>query len=297
MHIELRYVTRFVYPSPVWDSHNALRARPADEPHQRVISYSVRTSPPARLFTYTDNWGTQVDEFSVADEHTELVVDARASVETDPRPQPDRTTPVSALSAPSFREQYWTFLRPSRHVAWTDEMEQTATDLVGKADDVAAGAHSIASFVTGRLSYQPGTTEVGTPITTVWDTRLGVCQDFTHLAIGMLRAASIPARYVSGYLYAQDPASSDFDDQEEVVVQTHAWVEAAIPGFGWWAIDPTNDTPAGERHVTIGRGRDYEDVMPLRGVYHGDAEAKLAAEVTMSQTVVSERLPDVPFDQ
>ena len=102
---------------------------------------------------------------------------------------------------------------------------------------------------------------------------------------------------MSGYLYAADPASADFADTGEVVVQTHAWVEAAIPGWGWWAIDPTNDTAAGERHVTIGRGRDYDDVMPLRGVYHGDAEATLAVEVTMAQSVLTERLPALSIDQ
>lgn len=297
MHIELRYVTRFLYPSPVWDSHNALRARPADDEQQSLVRYSVNVTPAARVFGYIDSWGTHVDEFSVGDEHTELVVDARAAVETRSRPQPTGEITVTSLRQPGFRESHWIHLRPSRHVSWTQDMATAAGETLEREEGVPATVRAISSFVTERLSYTPGVTEVGTPIADVWEAREGVCQDFSHLTIGLLRSVGIPARYVSGYLYSADPASKSLDDRGEVVVQTHAWVEAAIPDFGWWAIDPTNDTPAGERHVTIGRGRDYEDVMPLRGVYHGDAEATLAAEVTMSQSVVSERLPVLTIDQ
>lgn len=297
MHIEIRYVTRFIYPTPVWDSHNALRARPAEDSHQKLLSYAVHVTPRVRVFTYIDNWGTSVDEFSVGDEHSELIVDARASVETHPRPQPEAAIDVRSLAEATFRESHWSYLRQSRHVMWTPEMAEMSLTLRNNAPDVRELVRTVASFVTEQLAYTPGSTEVGTPLTEIWAQRVGVCQDFSHLTIGLLRAAGVPTRYVSGYLYAADPAGRQLDDSGEVVVQTHAWIEAAVPGFGWWAIDPTNDTPAGERHVTIGRGRDYEDVMPLRGVYHGDAEASLAAEVTMSQTVVSERLPEVTLDQ
>lgn len=297
MRIELRYVTRFVYPTPVWDSHNALRARPAQDSYQRLLQYSLRVTPPTRVFTYVDSWGTSVDEFSVGDEHSELIVDARASVETNPRPEPDPDIPLDELRDSGFRESHWTFLRPSRHVMWSVPMAEAVRELSSGTTGVRDLVKTIGGFVTNRLTYSPGTTEVGTPIAEIWDRQVGVCQDFSHLTIGLLRAAGVPTRYVSGYLYAADPASRHLDDRGEVVVQTHAWVEAAVPGFGWWAIDPTNDTAAGERHVTIGRGRDYEDVMPLRGVYHGDAEATLAAEVTMSQTILSERLPEVALDQ
>ncbi len=156
---------------------------------------------------------------------------------------------------------------------------------------------AIARLVSKRLYYTPGATVVGTSTEEVWKRVQGVCQDFTHLTIALLRSQGIPSRYVSGYLYAADPASATHEDTEEIVVQTHAWVEAAIPGFGWWAIDPTNDNMVGERHVTIGRGRDYEDVMPLRGVYHGDAEAALSVEVTMAQAVVSDRIPEMYVEQ
>jgi transglutaminase-like putative cysteine protease len=112
---------------------------------------------------------------------------------------------------------------------------------------------------------------------------VGVCQDFAHLTVALLRAAGIAARYVSGYLYAADPSSSAAAGEDGPMhVQTHAWVEAAVPGHGWWAIDPTNGAAVGERHVVIGRGRDYDDVAPMRGVYFGETEHRLTASVTMS---------------
>ena len=297
MHLQLRYVTRFMYPSPVWDSHNALRAKPAVDEFQALQEYSVTTTPHARVFTYVDNWGTEVNVFSIGEEHTELIVDARATVDTASRPTPPTLVPAEHLADGRFREDHWTHLRPSRHVEWTSAIAEAAHELVGGSTDVVEQIRRVARFVSDRLEYAPGVTVVGTSVAELWDRRQGVCQDFAHLTIGLLRSAGIPARYVSGYLYSADPASADFVDTGEIVVQTHAWVEAAIPGWGWWAIDPTNDTPAGERHVTIGRGRDYEDVMPLRGVYHGDAEATLAVEVTMAQTVLTERLPAMSIDQ
>ena len=297
MHLELRYVTRFVYPSEVWDSHNALRARPVDDEFQSVSDYHVRVEPSARIFTYTDSWGTEVNTFSITAPHDELLVEATAVVDTKERPAPP-DIPAAGFADSSFRESCWLFLQPSAHVAWTPEIRSAATAITDGVDDARTRVDAIVGFVHDRLEYRPGTTEVGTQVTEIWDGEGGVCQDFSHLTIGLLRSVGIPARYVSGYLYAADPSESDPHDEDEIVVQTHAWVEARLPGWGWWAVDPTNHTHVGERHVTIGRGRDYEDVMPLRGVYHGDSEATLAVEVTMGHRIVSvDRLPELTVDQ
>ena len=141
--------------------------------------------------------------------------------------------------------------------------------------------HAVADF----LTYEGGSTEVGTSVAEIWEQRSGVCQDYAHVAIAVFRSLGVPARYVSGYLYAADSATGAQPDAGEIEVATHAWVEVAIPGFGWWGLDPTNRLVVGERHVKIGHGRDYEDVTPLRGVYHGEAESGgLEATVTMSRS-------------
>ena len=119
----------------------------------------------------------------------------------------------------------------------------------------------------------------------------GVCQDFVHLGLAMFRVLGVPARYVSGYFYAVDGTDGDMPRRPEITVQTHAWLEVAIPGWGWWALDPTNHLVVGERHVKIGHGRDYDDVLPLRGVYYGTSEQHLFVEVGMSRGELSALAP------
>jgi len=142
---------------------------------------------------------------------------------------------------------------------------------------VGAGAH-IGDHAAERLSYQPGTTDIGQPITEILANGTGVCQDYAHLAVAMCRSVGIPARYVSGYLFSSSDRTGSIEG-DIVRVQTHAWVEAAIPGQGWLALDPTNRLAVGRQHVKIGHGRDYGDVPPLRGVYSGPGTPKLEAAV------------------
>lgn len=294
MHLEIRYVTRFVYPSPVWDSHNALRARPRSGDHQTTGSYSVEVTPSARIHSYVDHWGTHVDTFGIRPPHEELVVDVRTAVDTRPRPIPESPVPVERVRDTEFRVAHWAFLQPTRHTRWNPEIASVAARLVGEAGDLVEAVRAVNDGVHRTVDYRPGATRVGVDVTEVWNRKAGVCQDFAHLAVAMLRSAGIPARYVSGYFYAADPSDGSSPEGDEIVVQTHAWVQAAIPGFGWWALDPANGLAVGERHVAIGHGRDYDDVTPLRGVYTGDSEHELGVEVLMGFDQVDvRRLPEV----
>jgi transglutaminase-like putative cysteine protease len=131
------------------------------------------------------------------------------------------------------------------------------------------------------LTYRPGATYVGVGVDEVLGRGEGVCQDYAHLAVSMCRSIGVPARYVSGYLFTEKDDTGDDVEADEVTVQTHAWFEAAIPGVGWLALDPTNRQAVGLRHVKIGHGRDYDDVSPLRGTYSGRPQATLAVVVEM----------------
>lgn len=293
MDIALRYVTRFAYRTPVWDSHNALRACPRTDAFQRDVSYAVAVEPAARIHMYMDRWGTRVDTFGVRPPHSELVVDARAAVTTLPRPGPDPVG-VGELERPGFRTDRWIYAQRSRHTSWTAAMAAEAREVTDGMDDVVAAVRAIMGHVHDSMDYVPGATAIGVDPAEVWSAKAGVCQDYAHLTIALLRSLRMPARYVSGYFYAADPAEGASPDGEEIVVQTHAWVEAAVPGFGWWAFDPTNCLDVGERHVTIGHGRDYDDVTPMRGVYYGDTDHELAVAVTMGVGAVTSRpLPDL----
>lgn len=293
MEISLRYVTHFVYATPVWESHNSLRACPASGEGQTLLDYTLSVTPDVPVFTYTDNWGTRVDNFDVPQEHSELVVTASARVDTT-APALPMSGPLAGTAEMGYIEADWLYLQPTRHTRWSAEIASAAGDALGASTDVVEIANSVQEVVRNKIEYRTGATVVGDDLDRIWAEGAGVCQDFAHLTIAMLRAVGIGARYVSGYFYASDPTNAQAAETDEVTVATHAWVELSVPGWGWWAIDPTNASPVGERHVKIGHGRDYDDVTPLRGVYYGESDHHLAAEVTMSTSrIVRETVPDV----
>ena len=291
MRLTIRYVSRFRYPDSAWDSHNVLRACPTTDEHQRLIDYQLDVEPQARVTTYVDSWGTRIDTFGVRDRHWELLVAARSTVETSERAAPGAEAEalgVEAFADAEFRDVNWVYLQGTTHAQLhpsiierarlAAEGSTGALDLVGR---VHAAIH-------GSLVYRPGSTTIGVDVADVLAGGEGVCQDFVHLGLAMFRGLGVPARYVSGYFYAVDGTAGGMPEAQEIVVQTHAWLEVAIPGWGWWALDPTNHVLVGERHVKIGHGRDYDDVLPLRGVYYGTSEQRLYVEVGMSRGELSQ---------
>ncbi len=314
MKFDIRYRMAFTYAEPVVEAHNEVRVKPRDDATQRVLWYRLASLPQARVLTSVDYWGTTVEHVGVRLPHDAQELVAEASVRTTPTRQPPGATlaghgitahdgaPLPAsragehLGDAEFRERNVEFLTPSEHTTTDARIDEMAEDCVAGVAEVPRQVEAVVRCVRDVLAYEQGTTDIGISLAELLAGGVGVCQDFAHLSVAMLRSAGIPARYVSGYLFAADESSLDEplpradgrgdDDASslgEVTVQTHAWVEAAIPGFGWWGVDPTNGTAVGERHVVIGFGRDYDDVMPLRGVYTGDVNPEVKAEVVITQ--------------
>ena len=167
-------------------------------------------------------------------------------------------------------ERCFDYLQGSRFVELSPEAWKLALDATDGVDDAWLSVLALMKFVHGFLKYEPKSTHVHTHMSEVLKDRRGVCQDFAHLMIGLCRSLKIPARYVSGYL-ATESASA-----------THAWTEAFIPGHGWRALDPTHNCQINETYVKIGHGRDYGDVPPVSGNYHGTLERKMEVEVRIS---------------
>lgn len=289
MRLEIRYESRFVYDEPVWDSHNLLRACPASDLHQTLVSYGMRSSPRSHAIAYTDYWGNRVDAFGVREPHTELAVIAESVVETTDRPNPLGT---GALLQ-SYRDDTvvlgnYEVLQPSPHTAWNDATHELAADTVMRCTSAVEAVLALQGVVRSRLSYAPGATFVGMDVNTVVEQGKGVCQDFAHVMISLARSVGIPARYVSGYLYSEDQSVGTPPEQAEIEIQTHAWVEVLIPEWGWWPLDPTNPTVVGQGHVKIGHGRDYDDVMPLKGVFAGPADGNVGVSVRISRDRLSQ---------
>ena len=282
MRLDIRYRCSFEYDELVRESQNELRVCPISDERQTLLSYRVHTSPTARVYSFEDYWGTRVDAFGVREPHIFLEVVAEATVETKGQALITSSPNMTAVRDPLFADLHIEHLERTRHVDWHDAMRADAQRQVELAgEDVVSAVLAIHRRVGSMLTYQTGTTYVGVPLDEVVSRGSGVCQDYAHLAIAMCRSVGIPARYVSGYLFTADDSTGEDVTDDVVSVQTHAWFEAAIPGFGWFALDPTNRQEVSLRHVTIGRGRDYDDVPPLRGVYTGPPEAALDVAVEM----------------
>jgi len=291
VRLAIRYVSRFRYPDSAWDSHNVLRACPTSDAHQRLLDYQLEVEPAARVTSYVDSWGTRIDEFGVRDRHWELLVAARSTVETSERPAPgweSSSLDVAAFAEPAFRDSNWVYLQGTRHTHLHPVIVERARSAAHASTNAIDLVERVHAAIHESLAYRPGSTTIGVDVADVLAGGEGVCQDFVHLGLAMYRGLGVPARYVSGYFYAVDGTDGDMPDAQEIAVQTHAWLEVAIPGWGWWGLDPTNHVRVGERHVKIGHGREYDDVLPLRGVYYGTSEQRLYVEVGMSRGELSQ---------
>lgn len=283
MRLDIRYRMHFRYPAPVWESQNEMRVRPKDDDRQRVISHRLTTSPATRVLSCVDYWGTRVDHVGVREPHTDFHVLAEAAVETSPPTTISDSVPLDGLNDEAFRTARHEFLTSSAHTELDAELARMAVETVSGIDTVDGRVEALVHTVSELISYETGSSKIGIALPDLVRNGSGVCQDFAHLGIGLMRSVGIPARYVSGYLFAADETDLDTDLDDVVSIQTHAWLEAAVPGEGWLGFDPTNQTRVGERHVVIGHGRDYDDVAPVRGVFTGSSTPIVDAEVKMAR--------------
>ena len=280
MNYDIHYLTTYRYETPVTDNLNALRVRPATTSSQRCDEFHVRLDPEARIQRHVDYFGTEVMEFGVARPHDHMTIDVRARVVTC---EPRRGA-RGAVGAPRRRH----LRRGRRRVPARRPTTSPPTPCWPSCSTSPARARRwrrvrwLNELIPDRFAYRPGVTYVGSTVEDLLDAGAGVCQDFVHLALVLLRRNGIAARYVSGYLFSapEDGGSAS------VEVQTHAWLEALLPGTGgrgepiWVGADPTNRRLAGETHVKIGHGRRYGDVPPIKGVYRGTARAELRPPCT-----------------
>ena len=285
MNYDIHYLTEYRYETPVTDNLNALRVHPATTSTQRCDEFHVRLDPEARLQRYVDYYGTEVLEFGIAKPHDHLTIDVRARVVTsEPTLAPD--SDWDALTSDAYIEAAGEFILPLGDEPLTLN-DQLVTGVRGESP--LATAANLKDIIADRFEYRPGATYVGSTVDDFLNASAGVCQDFAHLGVVLLRRNGIAARYVSGYLFSTGQEEEVGPDIASVEVQTHAWVEALLPGDAerpepvWVGIDPTNRKFAGESHVKIGHGRRYSDVPPTKGVYFGSAGALLTVSVRMTR--------------
>jgi transglutaminase-like putative cysteine protease len=245
---------------------------------------------------YQDQDGNIVHHFNIPGRHSRLLVNAEALVECLPPPDlPDDLGPDAwgRLDALTASGEHWDLVNPSAFAQNTALLQALAREIsLEREQDPLVTVRRITRDMHQRFEYDQASTHVDSPIDDALQARRGVCQDFAHVMIALVRTLGIPCRYVSGYLFHQADGSDRSSDGA-----THAWVEALLPELGWVGFDPTNNLIAAERHIRVAVGRDYADVPPTRGVYKGlsAVRSELAVGVKVGSLRASDALPFVPW--
>lgn len=274
---KIHHVTKYSYQVPVRDSANQIILFPTKDDFQEVMKQNllITGNPPVEI--YNDYYGNEVGLFMHAEPHTELVIDSKIEVITHAR--------EAAQDVINLEEQWEHLIGLKNEVPFIDffkvsrfaadyEMRQLVEEYDHKKTPLEV-AKLLTEFVYKNFKYIKGITSVETTIDEVWNLKAGVCQDFAHILIDMLRILGIPARYVSGYIC---PNKNGMRGEGA----THAWVEAYIPFYGWLGLDPTNNCVVSDLHVRLAVGRNFSDCSPVRGSYKGTSKHVLHVGVSVS---------------
>ena len=279
MTLAVRHTTVFRYAGAVRNSVNTLHLEPCDFRFQRTLSAFIKVIPATRLRRFDDLFGNVTHHFELSGDHDRLEIESMVKVRNLPLYITNRgySDGVGCYDDPSIRERCWQYLLESRWVSLPPEIWRQALDLTMTESAVFEKAAAIMRWIYAEFTYEPGTTDVETHLEQAFALRKGVCQDFSHVMIGMCRSIGLPARYASGYILTGGGESL-------VGAQaSHAWCEVYLPETGWIGFDPTNAVLADQRYVKIAVGRDYGDVAPIHGSYMGGAGCRMEVEVSVQR--------------
>ncbi len=280
MHLRILHRTTFTYAGKAHDSFNEVRLQPINDSTQHCREFALNLTPVSTTREYDDFNGNTIHYFDVGAEHRKLIIEAFSTVDTVPM---NGRTPVpivlpSDLENSVEREMLAEFYTRSPYVPLDVELWREAQDVVSEGrSDIWSDVRRLGSHIYRTFAYKPKTTGVNTRANDALKLRMGVCQDFAHVHLGLCRSLGIPARYVSGYFFNNTRRPREIE-------ASHAWIEAYIPGHGWVGYDPTHDRPADDRYVKIAVGRDYSDIRPVNGTYRGPPTRSLKVEVTVRET-------------
>jgi len=303
MKLKISHITKYQYAQDVTDSVNEIRLTPVTNERQSCYNHSISIEPNASLFAYEDCFGNRVHAFSVNQPHKTLTIKTSMIVVTtepftvDDKKKLQSLKPSEAwekLRSDKVVDRFIEFLLPTPYTEVTDEIrelmelipsltvisggEESSSEAV-PASSVYEWIDALCDYIRTHFIYDPEATTVNTKAYELIDKQRGVCQDFAHLMIAVCRAKGVPARYVSGYHFVGDLQGGAADFEQA----SHAWVEAYVPELGWCSFDPTNKTAFDDRYVKLGHGRDYLDIVPVKGIYRGTGKQQLFVTVDVQK--------------
>lgn len=273
----IHHVTKYTYESPVRDSANQVMLYPVKDNYQEVLKQELVITGEPLVDIYKDYYGNEVGAFMYTDPHYEMVIDSKIEVITKTRRLPEATTNNEAqwdyLQSICYEIQFIDFLKQEPFVAVAEIKQVTQLEEFRTVAPLMA-AQRLNEYVYTNFEYIQGVTSVETTCDEIWKLKAGVCQDFAHILLVMLRLIGVPARYVSGYIC---PNRSGMRGEGA----THAWVEAYIPFYGWLGLDPTNNCFVNDLHVRLAVGRNFSDCSPVKGTYKGTSNHTLEVGVSV----------------
>jgi len=275
---KIQHITKYTYEVPVRDSANQVMLYPVEDESQQLIFQKLRITGDPLVETHFDYFNNKTGTFTHSHPHQELVIDsvlevvtkgsAPASVEVTMEDQWNELKKVRSLIP------YIDLLRVENFRA-IDELKPFITTVCADNHEPLECAKIFCDYVFSNFVYKKGITTVDTTLDEIWKIRSGVCQDFAHILLAMLRLVNIPARYVSGYIC---PNKNGMRGEGA----THAWVEAYMPFRGWVGLDPTNNCVVDQNHVRLAVGKNFYDCSPVRGTYRGTSNHTLEVSVSVS---------------
>ena len=288
MEFEINHVTHYKYGHAAAEAYGEARLTPPNLDTQSVLSHRIIIDPEVPISDYLDHYGNRVHFFALPFRHKSLIVTNQVTVRTQPPARGHPSLDVSVQEARqvlgSAMSDIFDFLQPTPVVEIGREAVQWARRFLSGKQRLGEGLEKLNEAIYAEFKYKPGATENSTPLQTIWKTKIGVCQDFAHIGLSILRTAGLPARYVCGYIETEPPRRSDGTAGRMVgAVATHAWIEVLVPGMVWVAIDPTNRQWVNERYVVVSYGRDFRDATPLRGTFKGSGGQNMKVRVTMKR--------------
>ena len=256
----IRHVTKYRYEDTVRDSANQIMLYPIQDQYQEVLEHNIIISGNPTVSVHRDYYGNEVGTFTHAHPHKALDIDSRLVVHTEFRPLPEDTVQTEIQWAEyenlRYQPEFIDFLKQEKFDV-LKEVEQVIHEGRDASGTPLQVANALCEYVYKNFSYQKGITTVETTVDEIWKIKSGVCQDFAHILLVMLRLQNMPARYVSGYVC---PSRDGMRGEGA----THAWVEVYLPYYGWLGLDPTNNCIANDTHVRLAVGKNFSDCSPVK---------------------------------
>jgi transglutaminase-like putative cysteine protease len=288
MLFQVVHTTNYLYVDAAMEAYLEVRLTPPVRPEQEIVRHRIEFHPAACVSDYIDYFGNRTTFYSMTLRHRQLKVTNRMTVRTLPRILPQDGLSLTVAEARQILKPGGTavfdYLQPTVSVPLDGDSLAWAREILRENRPLGEALNELNTRIHREFKYSSGSTEIETPLNHIWKNREGVCQDFAHVMLSVLRAARLPCRYVCGYIESE-PAIPEESGRTRLVgsLATHAWVEVLVPGLVWVALDPTNNQWCSEQHVSMTVGRDFLDATPVRGTFKGSASQKMKVHVSMKR--------------